>query len=217
MGQLLKEIAQKVYTTLNEEYNSILEYYRANRYNDNGRRNFYGINNFDSYNFATNIVEPFCEKYFLLAAWAKGNTKKIVADKDNDSKLHRAAFRARISSLDNPNDKGEVFKVLCKIYNPTNKNRDCILIDFDTIADGRYKYYATIIDGTCYYIPNVIVNDYMQRAGNSAVTSQNGKFFINVATDFWIDNAWYSYEMDAADQATYNKEFEKYIADLKRK
>lgn len=216
MKQLLVNLAQSVYDIINESYDSLYEY----RYNDNGRKNFYNIKNMDSYNFATTVVEKYCESYFLTAAWAKGKTKKITAaiKKDKrDTVLHRAAFVVTIKSLENTQDKGETFKVLCKIYNPTNKKEDCILVDYDTIADAKYRYYATIIDGTVYYLDNSAVQQYASNMGNSAVAISSGKYFIKVDTQYWIDNSQYYAEMDADDKAKYNAEFLKYNALLKQK
>ena len=45
--------------------------------------------------------------------------------------------------------------------------------------------------------------------GNSCIT-RNGKF-INIATDYFIDMARYSADMEEADIAEYNRQYEKYI------
>lgn len=203
-------IAQQIFNIVNESFDKTLNEYR---YNDNGRRNFYGIKNYDSYNFANNTVLKYCMDYFLLATWTKGKVTPVKAT--GNSNLHRAAFTAKIQSLENTNDPGTFMRVLCKIFNPVNKEYEGIAIDYNAIIDGKYNLFATIIDGSVYYLDYSSVIQYQQELGNHAV-SRDGKY-IYVDADFWVNEARYSYEMKPEDKANYTAEFNKYISRLSEK
>jgi hypothetical protein len=166
-----------------------------------------GIKDFDKYNFVIKILTPLCEKYFKFAGiYGKVNTSltKAIAGKD----LHRGSFNVQVQSLNNPKDKGERFKVLCKIYNE-QKTDDTVTIDFESIYNGYYKYFATIIDNTVYYLNYSDVINYYQSLGNKCVSKD--RRFIFISADYFIDKAQYSATLTSDDIKIYSDGYKRYI------
>lgn len=199
--QIIDKIAKTVKNAINEAY-ELNEYRPARAWSSKSP----GIKDWDLYNFANKVMVPLCSKYMKYAAYAKVTVKPVTAGRGG-SELHRAAFSATLTSLDNPKASNK-YKVLCKIYN-TEKELDAIAIDYNAIVDGYYNLFASIIDGTVYYLDLTDVYRYQKEMGNSCIT-RNGKF-INIATDYFIDMARYSADMEEADIAEYNRQYEKYV------
>lgn len=174
-------------------------------YQSNGRTMYSGISNYDLYNFATKVIVPLCMKYIEYAFWCKAKTSEIKSKSENG--LHRAAFNAVLTSLNNDKAKDK-HRVLCKIYNP-NRGDDCVAIDYTAIIDGYYDLIAAIIDGSVYYLPLSEVYRYQSEMGNACI-SKTGRY-INIAADYFIDHSAGSYEMELGDKTIYNNGFDKYI------
>jgi len=175
--------------------NSVLKEYGPN----------HGLNNVDLYNFATKVLEPICENHFVYSGIkAKVTTKasKPVRGKD----LHRAAFKVTATSLQDGSK--ETFSVLCKIYS-NDSVHDSVTIDYTAVMNGYYKYIATIIAGTVYYLRMDDIYRYQAEMGNSCI-SRDAKF-IFVDAQYFIDNAQYFVQVNEESMEQYNKGYERYI------
>lgn len=166
-----------------------------------------GIKDYDKYNFVIKILAPLCEKYFKYAG-IYGRVTSSLTKATGGKDLHRGSFNVQVKSLNNPKDPGEKFKVLCKIYNE-QKQDDTVTIDFEAIYNGYYKYFATIINNTVYYLRYTDVTNYYQMMGNKCV-SRDAKF-IYISADYFIDNAEYKAELSPEDITVYNNGYNRYI------
>lgn len=181
--------------------NKVNEYSSYNRYD----KPSYKLNDPDLYIFATKTLVDICAKYIQYAFWCKA---KISINKGRTgSDLHRASFRATLTSLQN-DAASDKQNVLCKIYN-VNKTDDSVTVDTAAVYDGHYSMVATVIDDSVYYLPMTEIYRYQEEMGNSCV-SKDGKFmYINA--DYFIDYSAGSYKMEQTDIDRYYKDYRKYV------
>ena len=165
------------------------------------------IRDYDKYNFVIQILTPLCEKYFKYSG-IYGRIKTSLTKARSGQDLHRGSFNVQLKSMDNPKDPGDRFKVLCKIYNES-KLDDTVTIDFEAILQGYYKYFATIINDTVYYLDLYEVQNYYQQMGNNCV-SKDGRF-IYVSADYFIYHSDYSAPLKSEDRTIYRNGYNKYI------
>lgn len=205
-----------------EAVNTILEYMRSGQtqnkvihdlnefrsYNNKPWKTS-GIRDYDQYNLATKVIAPLCSQYFKYAVYAKVNTKLSAPRKDNDNVLHKAAFTAKVASLDNPKAV-EKMNVACKIYNE-DRMENVVYIKWDDIHYGNYNLFATIIAGTCFYLDYTAVMRYFQELGNSAIKTMGKDSYIVVDGDYWMNEARYEAEMDESDKTMYRQQYDYYM------
>ena len=163
------------------------------------------INNIDLYNFATKVLEPICERNFVYGG-IKAKVKTKASTGRGGSDFHRAAFKVTATSLSDGSK--ETFSVLCKMYKEDSVT-DEVTIDYQCLMGGYYKYIATIIAGTVYYLRMDDIYAYQEMMGNACVTP-NGQF-IRVNAEYFIDYAEYRTELNATDKAEYERGYERYV------
>lgn len=163
------------------------------------------INDIDLYNFSTKVLEPICEKYFVYGG-IRAKIKTKASQGRAGATFHRAAFKVTATSLSDGSK--ETFSVLCKMYKEGNET-DEVSVDYTAIMDGYYKYIASVIAGTVYYLRMDDIYAYQQMMGNACATP-NGKF-IRINAQYFIDYAEYAAEVSPEDMEVYNKGYERYV------
>lgn len=178
----------------NEE--SVLREYGAN----------HQLNSVDLYNFATKVLEPICEKYFVYSG-IKAKIKTKASKPKPGADLHRAAFKVTATSLSDSSQ--ERFSVLCKLYRHDSEMNQ-VIIDYTAVMNGFYKYIASVICGAVYYLRIEDVYRYQAEMGNSCVVA--GGKFIAINGDFFMNEAQYCAELKESDLKDYNDGYQRYVA-----
>lgn len=204
---------QRLYNSIMESVAKIVKS-SLNEYDD-----FYNktskINDIDLYKFATTTLTDLCAKYFKLAYNKNKDDGAIVKNTKVTSgktkfDLHTASFTANFCKIIDPHNITDKTKVLCKIYNK-EKEDDVLTINYDSISNGYYEYYASIIDGIAYFVH---IEDIMKypKFDKKCVVERNHKFFLNVSVDYFITCAGdLYYKLSPDDLNLYNKQYTKYV------
>lgn len=173
------------------------------------------INDINLYKFATTTLTDLCAKYFKFAYNKNKDDGTIVKNTKVTSgktkfDLHTASFTANFCKIIDPINITGKTKVLCKIYNREKEN-DVLTINYEPIINGYYEYYASIIDGTAYFVHAEDIMKY-PKLDKKCVVERNHKFFINVSVDYFIKCAGtLCYELNEDDLNLYNTQYTKYV------